>query len=462
MTLHTSNPASPAGPPGDPRRALPSVDTLAAALAPSGLLAKARTALARDYLARLRNSTIPPTDQLHADVLTHARSRARQRITPVINATGILLHTNLGRAPLGEQVAQRLAEIARGYSSLELDLNTGRRGSRGTYAEFLLTLLTDAPDATIVNNCAAALHLVLAHLTRDKPEVLIARDQLIQIGGGFRIPDILAASGAKLVEVGTTNHTALDDYRRALSPRTGLILKVHHSNFHITGFVSSPPLRDLAALAHDAHVPLVEDQGSGVLPRTRDLLPQNAGEPTPADSLRAGADLVLCSGDKFLAGPQAGLIVGNADLVSALKRHPLFRALRCDKLILAALETVIESHLESQPLPLFDMLTLSAETLTARANRILAAVPTTPDLHLARGAGEGQIGGGSLPQCTFPSITLDLSSPTRSPESLAGKLRNASPPIIAYITSDRVKLDLRTVLPSQDDHLITALKNLNI
>jgi L-seryl-tRNA(Ser) seleniumtransferase len=453
--------ASPAA--ADPRRRLPSVDRVTRALNDIPLPLPLLTQIVRDTLAIGRAADPAPGEaQIVAAVRAAALAIARQRITPVINATGILVHTNLGRTPLGPAVAQRLAEVARSYASLEFDLETGDRGSRGTYAERLLAQLCHAAAALVVNNCAAALHLVLSCLVADRREVLIARDQLVQIGGGFRIPDILEASGATLVEVGTTNQTTLDDYRRALSPNTGLILRVHHSNFFMDGFVSSPALRGLATLAREAGIPLIEDLGSGAAPDTRTLNAADARpEPTPADTLRNGAHLVCFSGDKLFSGPQAGIIAGDAALVARLKQHPLFRALRCDKLILAALETTAEAHLSlPQSLPLVRMINTPLADLQVRARRLLASIAPHASLVCTVGNGEARMGGGALPRQTLPSITLQLSHAHHAPDALARHLRLGTPPVVGYVNKNRLHLDLRTVQPDEDETLAQALKAL--
>ncbi|MDA0767396.1 MAG: L-seryl-tRNA(Sec) selenium transferase, partial [Verrucomicrobia bacterium] len=279
-----------------------------------------------------------PRDVIESSITAALRAFAASRLQPVINATGVLIHTNLGRSPQGSRSADALREIATGYSNLEFDLPSGTRGRRAGYLESALAILLEAEAATAVNNCAAALVLTLRHLiSDDKNEVIVSRGELVEIGGGFRIPEVLETSGAKLVEVGATNKTHLDDYAKAIGPKTALILKVHRSNFYIEGFTDEPAVPDLAALAHQHDLPLVEDLGSGAVMHTDQLAPLDH-EPRPQEALQNGIDLVLFSGDKLLGGPQAGIIAGRADLVAGIKKEPFFRAVRCDKLILTVLQ----------------------------------------------------------------------------------------------------------------------------
>ena len=293
-------------------RAIPAVETVLNALGNSAVPRPMVTAVVRRELAALRREgRVPGFDQVMARVESSLKALERARIQPVINATGILVHTNLGRAPLGDEVIRTIATIGSGYSNLEYDLTDGERGGRAGYLEFALAQLCAAEAATVVNNCAAALVLVLRHLTRRKPEVIISRGELIQIGGGFRIPDILQASGATLMEVGTTNKTSLDDYADAIGPATAMILKVHRSNFSMAGFVSAPATEEMARLAHKKRLPLVEDLGSGAMIETRQIQGVDH-EPTPAETLKRGVDLVTFSGDKLMGGPQAGVIAGKA------------------------------------------------------------------------------------------------------------------------------------------------------
>jgi L-seryl-tRNA(Ser) seleniumtransferase len=335
-------------------------------------------------------------------------------------------------------------------------------------------VLGGADAATVVNNCAAALVLILRHFTGgDRPEVIISRGELVQIGGGFRIPEILEAAGATLREVGTTNKTSVNDYSRAVGKQTAMILKVHRSNFFMGGFVDSPATEDLAALARKRRVPFVEDLGSGAMVPTEKL----AGiehEPTPAEVLKRGVDLVIFSGDKLLGGPQAGLIAGKARHVAALKREPFFRALRCDKLILGALQTTVDTYLKlgfqsrsgvtapdthrgELPTPVLEMLHVSNDDLRVRAGKIVTALAGLP-VRANVGDGKAQVGGGTLPRAVLPSVTVDLLSQKISVSDFAARLRVGARPVIGYVSGGRFKVDLRTVFPRQDDELIAALR----
>lgn len=450
-------------------RAIPSVDRLLAALEPHPLPRTLVTRVIRKHLAALRSATIPQVPsfaELVAQLRAQLETLAFSRLQPVINATGILAHTNLGRAPLSLPAASALNAIAPGYSNLEFDLPTGQRGQRGAYLESAIALLCEAEDATVVNNGAAALVLVLRHLIRaDRNEVVISRGELVQIGGGFRIPDILETSGARLREVGTTNRTTTDDYRAAIGPATALILKVHRSNFFMEGFVESPDTASLVSLAREHAVPFVEDLGSGALVDIADLAPV-AHEPQPQETLRAGADLVCFSADKLLGGPQAGIIVGRASWIQELKRDPFFRALRCDKLTFAALQATLETYLQAQSgqrvdrlhdIPMLAMMQASEAELRNRADAILLAIADLPATFEA-GAGKAQVGGGVCPRSTLPSVTLRCRPKDCSLEQLAARLRLRPLPIVGFIAENCFQLDLRTVFPSQDSALIHALR----
>jgi L-seryl-tRNA(Ser) seleniumtransferase len=409
-----------------------------------------------------------------AGVLARIRSSLHAlrsaRIQSVINGTGIIVHTNLGRSPLGPAVVDTLRAIAANYNNLEYDLTGGERGGRAAYLEHNLALLCGAEAATVVNNCAAALVLILRHFTRAKPEVIISRGELVQIGGGFRIPEILEASGAKLREIGATNKTSLADYARAIGRETAMILKVHRSNFFMGGFVESPSTEEIAALARRKRLPFVEDLGSGAVIATEKLAAVEH-EPTPAEVLKRGVNLVCFSGDKLLGGPQAGIIAGKARLVAALKREPFFRALRCDKLILAALQTTVDSYLfdvppsadsidalkRGRPTVVLEMLSVSNDTLRARAETIIAALNGLP-LKASVGEGKTQIGGGTLPRSVIPSVALDLLPQDMALAEFAARLRVRTPPVIGYISGKRFKLDLRTVFPRQDEEVIRAIR----
>jgi L-seryl-tRNA(Ser) seleniumtransferase len=382
------------------------------------------------------------------------------RIQPVINGTGIIVHTNLGRAPLAPAAIDAVSAIGANYTNLEYDLAAGRRGSRASYLEQNLALLCGAPAATAVNNCAAALVLMLRHFSRAKPEVIISRGELIEIGGGFRIPEILEASGARLREIGTTNKTSLSDYADAIGRDTALILKVHRSNFYLGGFTASPEAGELAALARQRRIPLAEDLGSGALVATDKIVAGVEHERTPPEALKDGVDLVCFSGDKLMGGPQAGIIAGRAKLVAALKREPFFRALRCDKLILSALEATVDLYLDGgEQIPVLDMLKCPIQELRARAENLVSALRDLP-LGAAVGSGRSEIGGGTLPRSSVESITLDLMPEGLVLDELAARLRGAALPVIGYIANGRFKLDLRTVFPHQDESILLALRSL--
>ena len=371
---------------------------------------------------------------------------------PVINATGVVLHTNLGRAPLSRSAIQAVQEVALGYSNLEFDLRKGARGSRLLHAEALLKRLTGAEAALVVNNNAAAVLLALTALARRRA-VVIGRTQLIEIGGGFRIPDVMKQSGARLVEVGTTNRVHLNDYATAIAESApALILRAHQSNFRIIGFTTEPGLPELGRLAHQHELPLLDDLGSGVLLDTARY--GLTHEPTIAESLAAGADLVTFSGDKLLGGPQAGIILGQAELVNRLKKHPLARAIRADKLCLAALSATLLHYLKDEAesqIPIWRMIAAAPQALQARAQGWAADLGKGEVL-----ASRSAVGGGSLPEETLPTYVLALDS--RSPNRLMERLRQARPPLIARLEADRVLLDPRTVLPEQDAELLQVLQ----
>jgi L-seryl-tRNA(Ser) seleniumtransferase len=379
----------------------------------------------------------------------------------VINATGVVLHTNLGRAPLPPRAAAASARAGEGYGDLELDLATGRRGARGTRAAFLLGALTGAEDSLVVNNGAAALLLTFAALARRK-DVVISRGELIEIGGAFRLPSIVSSSGARLLEVGTTNRTRLADYRDAVGVRTGAIVKVHPSNFRMDGFTSSVDAPELASLAGRNDVPFVYDVGSGLpaAPSAGRGSAALAGEPTLAGAVADGADLVLASGDKLLGGPQAGLIIGRADLITKLRRHPIARAVRVDKLQLAALESVLATHLrgDSGEIPVHRMVREPAARVAARAREVLAGLGSPSD-----GAGwtaevercRSVIGGGSVPGEEIASWGVRIRGPR--PSKLAARLRSGAHPVLVRIEDDGLLLDLRTVTSGEIEALTRVL-----
>ena len=376
----------------------------------------------------------------------------RPTLIPVVNASGVILHTNLGRAPLSAAALRAMQAVGHGYSNLEFDLGTGKRGSRLIHAETILKRLTGAEAALVVNNNAAAVLLALSALA-SRRRVIIARSQLVEIGGGFRVPDVMKQSGAKLVEVGTTNRVHLSDYEEALSEPTALVLRAHRSNFKIIGFTEEPELKEITIVSHRAGVPVIDDLGSGSL-----LATERFGlghEPTVQESLAAGVDLVCFSGDKLLGGPQAGIILGRADLVAKIKRHPLARAVRADKLCLAALTATLLHYLKDEAereIPIWRMIAATPEQNKARAEGWAK--------ELGQGeivAGESTVGGGSLPGENLPTFLLSLA--VKSPDKFLEKLRQQQPPIIARTENDRVLLDPRAVLPEQEGALLVGLKN---
>jgi len=475
-------------------RGIPAVEKVVLALGETALPRPTVVAIVRRELAALRmQKTIPDFNAMLARVRDALRELDAARIRPLINGTGILVHTNLGRAPLGPAVIETLSKIGSNYNNLEYGVIEGTRGGRAGYLEHNLALLCSAEAATLVNNNAAALVLILRHFCgptggprhrqQPKNDVIISRGELIQIGGGFRIPEILETSGARLCEVGTTNQTSIADYARAITPRTALILKVHRSNFFMAGFVDSPRTEQLAALARQKRIPFVEDLGSGAIIDTQ-AIPGLEHEPTPTEVLHHGVDLVCFSGDKLFGGPQAGMIAGNAKLVAALKRQPFFRVLRCDKLILSALETIVDSYLRASDasslqkkpsmserpshdssqlcpdVPVLAMLQTSNDELRLRAGKIIAAINGIP-LRVSVGVGHAQIGGGTLPRSVIPSVTIDLAHETLKPQEVARRLRGHSVPVVGYIARDKVKIDLRTVFPRQDAELGSAIRSLS-
>lgn len=445
----------------DPRRSIPSVDRLLREPGIAALLDRAPrnvvVAAVREALAASRETGAAPADGWAAEVAARVRQRSTPSLQPVLNATGVVLHTNLGRAPLAPAALQAMAAIAEGYCALEYDLSTGVRGSRTDHCASLLAELAGAPAALVVNNAAAALVLALnAHAAGR--EVIISRGELIEIGGSFRIPDILEKSGAILREVGTTNRTHLADYQRAIGEQTGAILTVHRSNFEQQGFTASPAPQDLARLAHDRGVPFLYDIGSGLL---ADLSAWGlTSEPRVKDGVASGADLVLFSGDKLLGGPQAGCLVGSAQAIEACRRNPFARAARADKLTLAALEATLALYHDLEQacrdVPVLRMLTESTDVLRARAERLRSLLPES--LQPALLAGESAVGGGAFPGAVLPTYLVALSPGSAGAESLATGLRLGSPPVIARIADDRVLLDPRTLPDSALETVATAVR----
>ena len=417
-------------------RDLPSVDELV-----RGVDDPLAVAAARSVLARAREEIQAGADpgdlrERLRDELITARTPSLRR---VLNATGVIVHTNLGRAPLAEEALARVVETARGYSNLELDLRDGVRGSRQDHVAGILRRLTGAEAALVVNNNAAAVLLALAALAEGR-EVVVSRGELIEIGDGFRIPDVLARSGARLVEVGTTNRTRAADYERAVGPETALLLRVHQSNFRIVGFAALPKLAELAAVARRHELPLVDDLGSGVLGEIAD-------EPSARECLAGGADLVCFSGDKLLGGPQAGIVAGRADLVEKLRRHPLQRALRADKLTLAALEGTLQLHLDApERIPVLRMLRQDAAAIRARAERLASLTGGTVEETVAR------VGGGALPLAELPSFACAVD------EALAAPLRSGEPPVVGIVRDGKLLLDCMTLADEEIDEVAAVVR----
>jgi L-seryl-tRNA(Ser) seleniumtransferase len=443
----------------DPRRSIPSVDRLLQTPGVQALIAVAPrnlvVAAVREVVAAARDGSLAPPEDWAAEVADRVQRRATPSLHPVLNATGVVLHTNLGRAPLAPAAIAAVQAVASGYSTLELDTATGARGSRSDHCGGLLAELAGAEAALVVNNAAGALVLALNAVAAGR-EVLISRGELIEIGGSFRIPDILEKSGAVLREVGTTNRTHLDDYRGALSPRTAAILTVHRSNFEQSGFVATPAPAELAGLAREAGVPYLHDVGSGLL---ADLSRWGlSNEPLVTQAVRGGADLVLFSGDKLLGGPQAGCLVGSRALIAAAKRNPFARALRADKLTLAALEATLALYRDPEravrEIPVLRMLTLPAQELHSRAEALLRALePCTHPAVLV--AGHSAVGGGSFPGAELPTMLVALDPGPLGAQGLALRLRLGTPPVIARVRDDRVLLDPRT-LPKESFTAIGA------
>jgi L-seryl-tRNA(Ser) seleniumtransferase len=455
------------------RRQIPAVSRILDAVGECNLPRPVVVDIIRRKLSQIRaGRKVPQFESVLANVRRALDELRAAKLQPIINGAGIIIHTNFGRAPLASGVTRALTEIGSGYSNLEYDLTTGERGSRGSYLETALALLCAAESATVVNNCAAALVLIVRHFAErkllkqsnpktPKSEVVISRGELVQIGGGFRISEIIETTGAKLCEVGTTNKTTLDDYADAIGPNTAMILTVHRSNFFMSGFVESPSSAEISALARKKRVPFVEDLGSGAIVATEQFGLADH-EPTPADALKSGADLVCFSGDKLFGGAQAGIIAGKRRLVLGLKRQPLFRALRCDKLCLAALQATVGLHLNQRTagIPALALLSVSEDELFTRAAGICDKLTEScPELQIAIGRSKAKAGGGTLPRSTLPSVTVDIIPRNRSPVTLAARLRNSTPPLVGYIANDRFRLDLRTIFPQQDELVVEAIRS---
>ncbi len=459
-------------------RALPSIDALLRA--PATLALRERTGQARltmlartiteelraELQARAAEGAPPNGTWTRAKLLTEAVERLERAVAHeaagalrrVINATGVILHTNLGRAPLSQAARQAVAQEAAGYCTLEYDLATGARGRRDAQVETLLMELTGAEAALVVNNCAAAALLVLTTLAQGGACV-VSRGELVEIGGDFRVPDVMAQSGAQMIEVGTTNRTKVADYERALGAETKLIVRVHPSNYRIVGFTHAPALADLAALARAHDLILYEDAGSGVLTDLSAL--GLSDEPVIRDSIAQGADIITFSGDKLLGATQAGLVVGRHALVERCRRHPLYRALRADKLALAALAATLDAHRRGaaiEEIPTLRMLALTHERIARRARAFVRRARTrTCGLSFDLIAGQSAVGGGSAPTTHPPTTLIALTHNQLSAAALEAALRTTTPPVVARILADHVVLDLRTVAPEEETELLAAL-----
>jgi len=444
----------------DPRRRLPAVDALLAEPDIAALLAAHPRSLVlravRETIdaARADGGTAPP-EGWGAAVLARVHQLAAPSFEPVINATGVVLHTNLGRAPLARVALDAMTRAGEAYSNLEYDLARGARGSRHGICRDLLIELTDAQDALVVNNAAGALLVALSALAREG-EAIVSRGELVEIGGAFRIPDIMARSGARLVEVGTTNRTHRQDYAGAITAATRVLLKVHRSNFQVTGFTTEVPAQEIASIAHAGGVASLFDLGSGLL---LDLTHWGlAGEPSVREALASGVDVVAFSGDKLLGGPQAGILLGTKPAIDACRHDPLARAVRSDKFTLAALEATLalyrDPEVARREIPVLRMLTEGVEQIRQRADALHKGV--------GKGAriieGESEVGGGSFPGAKLKTWLVELNPRHMTPDTLAERLRSAEPPIIARIAGDRVVLDPRTIFPGQIETVARAVR----
>lgn len=478
MTVKAELPATPIE---DMYRALPSVSellqkepiqSLLPSYAHAAVVHACRAALSemRAEIAKgiPRDKLAARLDALPQIILNNLTEAPRYSLRPVVNATGVLLHTNLGRAPLSRKALEHAVEVACGYSNLEFDLDNGERDQRDVHVELLLLQLIarygsgvtrETHRAIVVNNCAAATFLALHALAKGK-EVVVSRGELVEIGGGFRVPEILQESGALIREVGTTNKTRAIDYEHAVTPNTALILRVHQSNFSMEGFVERPSLEDVVALGKRANIPVFEDHGTGLFVA---LDPHGiAGEPTLPASIRAGCDLVAASGDKLFGGPQCGILIGRKRLVDQIRKDPLFRTYRVDKLTYAALEATLHQYLAAatDEIPSLHMLGISADEIAQRCRHVCNRVENA-NLHTEFVETESAIGGGTTPKARLKSFAIALKHASHNANELLRTLRQLDPPVIARIEDGQVLLDLRTVEPERDDFLINALNRLS-
>lgn len=452
----------------NPYRAIPSVHDLLQEPALADIVARYPHAVVirviREVLDHIRSvvsrdGAVPGSDSIMKMVREKITENRRSGFRRVINATGIVLHTNLGRAPMAEAAAHAAYQAARFYLNLEMDLTTGKRSSRQNFIRELLVDLTGAESATVVNNCAAATILVLRSLAAGK-EVIVSRGQLIEIGGSFRIPEIMAVSGATLREVGTTNITRIVDYERAITPQTAVLMRVHTSNYRIRGFTQSPTLDELVSLGRRANLPVVDDIGSGALFNFSHKV--FSEEPRVRLSIERGADVVLFSGDKLLGGPQAGVILGRKEIIDRLERDPFMRAFRLDKMTLAALQTTLQLYLSPESareqIPVLRLLHLPLEGLRNRAIQLAGLLSAIPGITAEASEGSSFIGGGSLPEEEIPTWAVSLSAVDIPEEKLAERLRLGDPAVLACLRDGRVLFDLRTVFPEQECELVDAVR----
>ncbi len=457
----------------NPLRNLPSVNELLETPPLQGLVDRVSHNVVvsgiRNFLGNLRNDLqsaaadikVPNPVDLAERIANWISSEDQPSLRAVINATGILLHTGLGRAPLAEDAVKAICEVAQGYASVEVDLNSGERSQRVAAVEKLLKELTGAEAAAIVNNNAAATLITLTALAKDK-EVIVSRGQLIEIGGSFRLPDVMTASGAKLHEVGTTNKARISDYASAINQETAALMRVHTSNFVVVGFTQEVTLKELVALGAKRHLPVIDDIGSGALV---DFSKYGvSGEPVASESIRAGADVVLFSGDKLVGGPQCGIIVGRKSLVDKVAKHPLMRAMRVDKITLASLAATLRLYRDpetaEQAVPLLSLLSASIDNLKNRAARLAPQLAATSAIAAAEPVeDQSMLGGGSLPTQVIPTWCIALTPSKGSVDKLASDLRSASPAIFGRVQSDRLLLDLRSVFPKQDQQIIAILES---
>ncbi|HYX51895.1 MAG TPA: L-seryl-tRNA(Sec) selenium transferase [Candidatus Limnocylindrales bacterium] len=459
-------------------RLLPAVDELLHSPYLAPMIARegqpAVTEAVRAVVAQMRQEisagrlSTPEQVKLTVDGIARAIERQLRQamqfsLRPVINATGVILHTNLGRAPLAQSALKRVSEVAGRYSNLEFDIAEGQRGKRDVHVERLFSRLLNQEGVSgirsvVVNNCAAAVMLALNTLA-EGGEVIVSRGELVEIGGSFRVPDVMSKSGATLREVGTTNRTRVQDYERAINERTRLLLRVHRSNFAIIGFTEQPQLEELCELGHKHKIPVMEDLGGGALVPLRSM---GVNESGVADSLRAGVDLVTYSGDKMLGGPQAGVLSGREELIARVRSNPLFRALRVDKLTYSVLEATLMEYIRQNhdAIPLLRMMRLTPEVIRTRAEALREQLSDANKLNVAITPGESLVGGGSAPTSTLPTFLLTLTSKSLSADELATALRKADPPIVARVDEGRVLLDLRTVFEDEELVIVKALREI--